>query len=430
MEPQIQYARTEDGVSIAYTTVGDGPPVLYCPTQYLSMRWFLDDAHPELWLARGLAGRTRITLFDHAGMGASQRQVGDFSFAAQLRAIEAVAARLAGDPLTLVGMGAGAAGAALYAAKHQGGVRELVCLYPASSIITERFAATMREDWSLARRRLAGWAYPDSITNQRWFSTGMRESTTADVAAAYAEEFARADLPEIYRRIPVPTLIIVGPEGQDREGALALASLVPDCRVATETSVGIGIAAAALEFMGVDVAQLNPSDARAFDAHGTAVILFADIVDSTALTERMGDAAFRTKARALEVSLRSIISEAGGTTIDAKTLGDGVLATFPSASQAIDAALRCGAAGADGGLPLHLGLHAGDVIRESNNVFGGAVNIASRISALSAPGEVLISRTVADLARTSARVRFEDRGEQEMKGVGEPVRVYAVRGLP
>jgi class 3 adenylate cyclase len=160
---------------------------------------------------------------------------------------------------------------------------------------------------------------------------------------------------------------------------------------------------------------------------GTAVILFADIVDSTALTERIGDAAFRAKARDLDASLRSIITEAGGRTIDGFLSGDGVLATFPAASQAIDAALRCGAAGNEQGLPLHLGLHAGDVIREANNVFGGAVNIASRISGLSAPDELLVSATVRDLARTSAGVEFEDRGEHALKGVGEAVRVFAVR---
>jgi adenylate cyclase len=59
-------------------------------------------------------------------------------------------------------------------------------------------------------------------------------------------------------------------------------------------------------------------------------------------------------------------------------------------------------------------------------VFGGAVNVAARISGLSAPGEVLVSQTVRDLARTSAGVRFDDRGEQELKGVGERVRVWAV----
>jgi adenylate cyclase len=71
-------------------------------------------------------------------------------------------------------------------------------------------------------------------------------------------------------------------------------------------------------------------------------------------------------------------------------------------------------------------LHAGDVIREENNVFGGAVNVAARISGLSAPGEVLVSDTVRSLARTSADVAFVDRGEQTLKGVGEPVRVWMV----
>src|SRR2546425_3104732 len=57
-------------------------------------------------------------------------------------------------------------------------------------------------------------------------------------------------------------------------------------------------------------------------------------------------------------------------------------------------------------------------IREDNNVYGGAVNIASRISGLSAPGEVLVSDVVRTLARTSAGVQFDDRGEQTLRGVG------------
>jgi class 3 adenylate cyclase len=103
------------------------------------------------------------------------------------------------------------------------------------------------------------------------------------------------------------------------------------------------------------------------------------------------------------------------------------MGVFTSASQAIAAARRCIELSAESELRLHVGLHAGDVIREAGNVYGGAVNIASRICALSAPGEVLVSATVRDLARTSAGVTFADRGEHEMKGVGEPVRVFAVR---
>jgi len=150
---------------------------------------------------------------------------------------------------------------------------------------------------------------------------------------------------------------------------------------------------------------------------GTAVILFADIADSTALTERLGDAPFREKARELDAALRTVIGDHAGTPIEGKLLGDGVLAVFTSARQAIEAALACARSGEDAGLPLHLGLHAGDVIREEDNIYGGAVNIASRISGLSAPGEVLVSDIVRGLARTSAGVAFEDRGDQRLKGV-------------
>ena len=160
---------------------------------------------------------------------------------------------------------------------------------------------------------------------------------------------------------------------------------------------------------------------------GMTAILFADIADSTALTERLGDAVFREKARDLDVVLRAVIRDHAGTPIEGKLLGDGVLAVFTSARQAIAAALACARSGDAAALPLHLGIHAGDVIREDNNVYGGAVNIASRISGLSAPGEVLVSDIVRGLARTSASVGFADMGEQELKGVGEKVRVWAVR---
>jgi class 3 adenylate cyclase/putative methionine-R-sulfoxide reductase with GAF domain len=159
---------------------------------------------------------------------------------------------------------------------------------------------------------------------------------------------------------------------------------------------------------------------------GTAVILFTDIVGSTELTERLGDTAFRERARQLDVTLRRLIREGSGVPVEGKLLGDGVLAVFTSARQAIDAALQCAVAGDSAGLPLHLGLHAGDVIRERDNVYGGAVNIASRVSSLSAAGELLVSDIVRGLARTSSEVTFEDRGEQSLRGVGEPIRIWKV----
>ncbi len=160
---------------------------------------------------------------------------------------------------------------------------------------------------------------------------------------------------------------------------------------------------------------------------GTVTILFADIADSTKLTEQLTDAVFRAQARLLEESLRSVISKSDGKIVEGKLLGDGVLVVFKSARNAIECALRCNDASYKTDLRLHIGLHAGDVIREGNNVYGGAVNIASRISDISAPGEIVVSETVRSLARTSTKVSFEDKGLHNFKGVSDPHRVFAVR---
>src|SRR5439155_25575473 len=105
------------------------------------------------------------------------------------------------------------------------------------------------------------------------------------------------------------------------------------------------------------------------------------------------------KARELGASLRGLIRDCAGTPVEGPTLGDGVLAVFTSAREAIETARRCAEAGDDAGLPLHLGLHAGDITREKDpdgrdNVYGGALNSASRISRLSAPGEARVAGTV------------------------------------
>jgi adenylate cyclase len=159
----------------------------------------------------------------------------------------------------------------------------------------------------------------------------------------------------------------------------------------------------------------------------TVVILYADIVDSVPYTERIGDAAFRQRARDLDALLRVNVREHRGTTVEGKLVGDGILAIFPSGRDAIACALECGGLGQSVELELHLGLHAGDVIRDGNNIYGGAVNIASRIAMATKPGEILISDTVRGLARTSAGVQFEDRGEYELKGVAEPQRLFTLR---
>jgi class 3 adenylate cyclase len=160
---------------------------------------------------------------------------------------------------------------------------------------------------------------------------------------------------------------------------------------------------------------------------GTVTILFADIADSTMLTEKLSDSAFRDESRKLGEMLKKAITACDGKMVEGKLLGDGVLAVFKSANKAIDCAIRLNDAANATILRLHIGLHAGDVIWEGKNIYGGAVNIAARISDKSAPGEIIVSETVRSIARTSTKVSFEDRGFHNLKGVSDPHRLFSIK---
>jgi class 3 adenylate cyclase len=158
----------------------------------------------------------------------------------------------------------------------------------------------------------------------------------------------------------------------------------------------------------------------------TAVILLCDIADSTGLTERLGDVAYRERAESLDGALRTAVVECGGKAVEGVTLGDGILALFGSARRALDCAGRAHDAAAERNFDLHVGLHAGDVTWSGNKVFGGAINIAARVCDAAAPAETLVSDTVRSLARTSGGVEFADRGVHSLKGITEPHQLFAV----
>jgi class 3 adenylate cyclase len=278
------------------------------------------------------------------------------------------------------------------------------------------------KDWVLFTETFAQvlWGF-ENPSFARQFAEYMRVCTEPDAWRASQAALEGYDISALLPLVTAPTLVIHNRSNrwQPLQSGQRIAAGIADARlVVIDDLTYAPLPELIEEFVGQGRAAELPE--------GMAVILFADIAESTALTEQLGDAAFRSKARELDTSLRSVIRDSGGTPVEGKLLGDGVLAVFTSARQAIEAALSCGRSGDEAGLALHLGVHAGDVIREGNNVYGGAVNIAARIADASAPGEILASDTVRGLARTSAGVAFEDRGERELKGVGEPVRMWAV----
>jgi class 3 adenylate cyclase len=439
MEPRIQYAQTSDGVSIAYWSIGSGPVLIWMPPfpfSHIGLEWELPERRE--FYERVAEGVTLVR-YDGRGTGMSGEWSQEFTPEHHFRDIEAVADRMGLDRFALYAYLHMGPVAVAYSASHPDRVSHLAmfCTYArgqdyARSPQGGAISALIDADWQtyteMAAHILSRWAPGD--TGPRYASL-IPQAATRDVTLNFMEAAERQDVTELLPETKCPALVMhrAGLLWPPLDVARELVARMPNARLALLSG---NTAALHLEDTATTVKlihgflQEGQTSAPALPS-GTATILFADIVDSTALTERLGDATFRDKARDLDTALRAIIRDSAGTPIEGKLLGDGVLATFTSARQAIEAALKCGVAGESAGLPLHLGLHAGDVIREADNVYGGAVNIAARISGLSAPGEVLVSDTVRSLARTSAGVTFEDRGEQALKGIDDPVRVWAVR---
>ncbi len=118
-----------------------------------------------------------------------------------------------------------------------------------------------------------------------------------------------------------------------------------------------------------------------------------------------------------------------------KTTGDGMLVEFPSVVDAVRCAAELQRAMIDleAGMPedrrirFRIGINLGDIIVDGDDIFGDGVNIAARLEALSDPGGLCISRTVRDHIRDKLAYAFEDLGEQSVKNIARPVRVYALR---
>jgi adenylate cyclase len=118
-----------------------------------------------------------------------------------------------------------------------------------------------------------------------------------------------------------------------------------------------------------------------------------------------------------------------------KTTGDGMLVEFASVVDAVRCAVAVQQAmferntgiAADNRIELRIGINLGDVIVEGDDLYGDGVNIAARIEALADPGGVFVSNTVHNHVRDRLPFAFEDLGEQQVKNIARPVRVYRVR---
>jgi adenylate cyclase len=150
-------------------------------------------------------------------------------------------------------------------------------------------------------------------------------------------------------------------------------------------------------------------------------VCFVDLTGFTRLTEEQGDAAAAELAGRLSALVEGTSRRYGGRPV--RWLGDGGMLVFREADAAVAAATDMVAQAERSGLPpTHIGIHAGPVVFQDGDIYGSTVNIAARLSARAGPGEVLVSRPVAD--RIPQPSGLEPVGVVELKGVAQPLQVW------
>jgi class 3 adenylate cyclase len=154
-------------------------------------------------------------------------------------------------------------------------------------------------------------------------------------------------------------------------------------------------------------------------------VLFTDIVGSTGLAGRLGDAEWRKVLDRHDATAARVVTGHDGRVV--KGTGDGVMATFDSPSQAIAAARRLVADLDAEGTTIRAGLHTGEVVTRADDIGGIAVHVAARIGAQADAGQVLVSGTTRDLV-AGGTFSFIDLGMRQLKGIEDEWRLYEIVG--
>jgi class 3 adenylate cyclase/pimeloyl-ACP methyl ester carboxylesterase len=449
--PRIQYVTSADGVSIAHTSMGDGFPVVLTANAWGDINIHSSGVMSNIVAGVTQAGR-RVVFYDGRGSGDSDRGVQDISLEARLSDLEAVVDAQGLERFDLFGTIHGAAAAVAYAARYPNRVSRLVLFQPYANGRTFYSATPMMRairalsdlaevDWEFFTLTLASWItrFSDATQTRKIASMYQKGMEPRDYLAS-VEAFEATDITGLLPLVKVPTLVV-------RDDS-SLFSTVP--RIARQVAAAIPSA----EFATLDNMSQYPAVIAQFlgmepppgtgQSAGFHTVLFTDVEGSTALTDRLGDAAARELLREHERITREQLRAHGGSEV--KTMGDGFMASFGSATRALECAIAIqkaftdseptvGAKGPsplrpDHGIKVRCGLNAGEPIAEDDpdgrsDLFGTAVIVAARIAAQAHGGEILVSDVVRQLV-AGKRFLFNDRGEHALKGFEDPVRVFEV----
>jgi len=439
MEPQIQYVTTSDGVNIAFTTYGEGPALIWSQqpvTSHVQREWEqpLRRAAISAFAATGMFIR-----FDPRGVGLSDRDVDDFSIEARVRDLEAVVEHLHLMQFSLLGLEEGGLPAIAYAAKHPERVSHLVLLNcfarGGKNQLGRGLPQLIDADWEMYTESVGAQELGYDFEGSHQYAEFVRECITQEVLARMIEADEQIDLSSLLSEIQAPTLVVrhSGLKWLPMDETRRLAAGIPNARLyEVEGFLQDNIAqlgTTILEFLGVEVG--SAAEEPRLDAGAVHTILFTDMEGSTGLTQRLGDAAAQEILRTHNSIVRDALTAHSGTEI--KHTGDGIMASFTSASASLEAGVAIQKALADhnqahpdAAIRVRIGLNAGEPVAEDEDLFGTAVQLAARVCDKAEPGQILASNVVQELAAGKGFI-FADQGEASLKGFEKPVRLHEVR---
>jgi len=457
MGQHIRFCTSSDGTRIAYATVGQGWPVVSIRPWFTHLEFEWENSMWRSSIER-LSAHHLLIRHDARGMGLSDHQVSDYSPEAQVRDLEAVVDALGLERFALYGVSQGGATSITYAVRYPERVSHLILQgsfarmgwFVDTEEGQQRFQTAlslMPQGWGsdlpAYRQFFTSLFMPDADAEAiRQFNEMQRISASPENAAAVLSAIRDTDVSELLSYVRAPTLVVHcrGDATVPFEAGRELAAGIPGARFLPLDSRNHALlphepAAEALgkavdEFLGEGEPAPAARGALSREPGGLVTILFTDVEGSTALTERLGDAKAREVLRNHERIVREALRAHGGAEV--KAMGDGFMASFSSATRALECAIAMQRAFAahddehpETPIRVRIGLNAGEPIAEDEDLFGTAVNVAARIAAQAKGGEILAANVVKELAAGKGFL-FADRGEVALRGFEDPVRLYEV----
>jgi class 3 adenylate cyclase/pimeloyl-ACP methyl ester carboxylesterase len=461
MQQPIHFARAADGVTVAYATFGSGRPLLLVPGWISHLELDMENPdYAQFVNALSHGGRRRLIRLDFRGTGLSDREVGDTSARARAQDIDAVIESLIEHTgfgnVAIFAWSMGGPPAIAYAASHPERVSHLI-LHGTLARSDERgrndlgkaLVDLIRADWRIGARAILEFVNPNSTKEVADnFTYYSRNSAEARVAADVLEEtLFHVDVREELQGLTMPVLVLHRRDdqafplhfGRDLASLMRHAHFMPLPGNAHAPFYGdfAPIVEAIADFLSTSDGHTH-GEPGAHDEHpetapaaGLQTILFTDMESSTSLTQSLGDAHAQELVRAHNHIVRKALRNHGGSEI--KHTGDGIMATFSSAAGAIDCAIAiqrdCDVHAVEhptSPLRMRIGINAGEPVAEEQDIFGAAVQLASRVCTSAGPGQILVSDVVRQLA-AGKRFLWSDMGNVALRGFDDPVRLFEVK---